>query len=44
MLTGENGILKRAKEAKEENERAQSEEKSILSNYEQHRGLGSVLI
>ncbi|MFQ9297171.1 MAG: GLUG motif-containing protein [Clostridia bacterium] len=35
MLTGENGILKRAKEAKEENERAQSEEKSILSNYEQ---------
>ncbi len=36
MLTGENGILKRAKEAKEENERAQAEEQSSLNNYEEN--------
>lgn len=34
MLTGQNGILNRASEAKEKNERAQKEEKSILSDFE----------
>ena len=34
MLTGENGILKRASEAKEKTELAQKEENVTLSNYE----------
>lgn len=35
MLTGENGILKRAGEAKEKTSNAQEEEKSVLCNYEE---------
>ncbi len=34
MLTGENGILNRAKEAKEKTELSQKEENTTLSNYE----------
>lgn len=34
MLTGENGILKRASEASEVSKTAEKEEKTILSNYE----------
>lgn len=34
MLTGQNGILKRAAEAKEKTEQAQKEENEALSNYE----------
>ena len=35
MLTGQNGILNRAKEAKEKTEQTQGEEQGILSDYEQ---------
>ena len=34
MLTGQNGILNRATEAKEETEKANTEEKATLNKYE----------
>ena len=35
MLTGQNGILNRAAEAKEKTEKSQVEENETLNNYEQ---------
>ena len=35
MLTGQNSILNRAKEAKEKNLKSQKEEQSVLNNYEE---------
>ena len=35
MLTGQNSILNRAKEAKEKNSKSQKEEQSVLNNYEE---------
>ena len=35
MLTGDNGILKRAAEAKEENEKAQTDEQGNLKKYDE---------
>ena len=36
MLTGENGILIQAQNAKEETENAQKDEENILSDYEDY--------
>ena len=36
MLTGENGILTQAQNAKNRTEEAQAEEQNILTNYEQY--------
>ena len=36
MLTGENGILTQAQRAKEETEKAETEEKKVLESYEQY--------